>query len=185
MNTTRMTLLEQLRQPENAEAWNYFVVLYRPLLLAWARRLNVPPTDADDLVQEVLVVLLARLPEFERRNVGSFRAWLRAITHNKWVELQRRRRPEALGERDTAAPDPAEQFWETEFRQCLLARALELMKSEFQEKTWQAVVQLILEDKKPAEVAAALDMTVGAVRSARFRVLGGLRQHLAGMLDDD
>ena len=46
--------------------------LYRPLFLAWARRLNVPPAEADDLVQEVMVVLIGHLPQFERQSAGSF-----------------------------------------------------------------------------------------------------------------
>src|ERR1700721_2879872 len=98
MDTTPVSLLQRLLKPEDAEAWNHFVALYQPLFLAWARRLNVPLADADDLVQEVLVVLMASLPQFQRRAVGSFRAWLRTITRNQWLELQRRRHPRPVGE---------------------------------------------------------------------------------------
>lgn len=93
MDTTPVSLLERLRGPDDSEAWQHFNALYRPLFLAWARRLNVPPAEADDLVQEVMVVLIGHLPQFERQSAGSFRSWLRTITRNKWLELQRRRSP--------------------------------------------------------------------------------------------
>jgi RNA polymerase sigma-70 factor (ECF subfamily) len=188
MDTTSTSLLRRLQQTQDAAAWDRFVALYRPLLAAWARQLHVPAADADDLVQEVLATLLVKLPQFQRRATGSFRAWLRTLTRHKWLELQRRRRPTtADGEQQLAAAeaaDPAEQFWEQEFRERLLARALALMKSDFQEKTWQAFWEVMVADRAPAEVAAALGLSVGAVHAARFRVLARLRRELADMLDE-
>src|SRR5262249_37055176 len=92
MQTTSVSLLERLRQPNDHEAaWEPFVELYGPLLLTWARRLGLPPADSDDLVQEVMALLLVKLPQFERRGAGSFRGWLRTVTRHKWLELQRRK----------------------------------------------------------------------------------------------
>ena len=53
-------------------------------------------------------------------------------------------------------PDHAEEFWEHEFRQRLLSRALELIKRDFQETTWQAAMEVIVASKTPAEVAGSL-----------------------------
>jgi RNA polymerase sigma-70 factor (ECF subfamily) len=189
MDTTSVSLLRRLQRPEDAAAWNRFVALYRPLFYAWARQLHVPAADVDDLVQEVLAVLLVKLPQFERRTDGSFRGWLWTVTSHKWLELLRRRpRPSTGAGPDLAVlegPDPAEQFCNQEFRERLLARALALIKNDFPGKTWQAFWEVMVADKAPAEVAAALGLTVGAVHAARFRVLGRLRQDLADMLDDD
>ena len=189
MDTTPVSLLERLRGPDDSEAWQHFNALYRPLFLAWARRLNVPPAEADDLVQEVMVVLIGHLPQFERQSAGSFRSWLRTITRNKWLELQRRRSPLPVASGPTVSepevPDHVEEFWESEFRERLLSRALELIKRDFQEKTWQAAWEVIVIARSPAEVAAQLGITVGAVRAARFRVVTRLRRDLAGMLDEN
>src|SRR5581483_8600497 len=64
MHTTSASLLERLRQPSDADAWGRLVRLYTPLLLYWARRLGLQYPDAADLVQDVLVVLVQKLPEF-------------------------------------------------------------------------------------------------------------------------
>ena len=52
-------------------------------------------------------------------------------------------------------------------------------------RTWQAAWEVLVADRPPAEVAASLGLTVGAVRSARFRVVTRLRHDLADMLDED
>ena len=44
---------------------------------------------------------------------------------------------------------------------------------------------MIVIARSPAEVAAQLGITVGAVRAARFRVVTRLRRDLAGMLDEN
>jgi hypothetical protein len=46
--------VERLRQPRNEEAWRRFFDLYAPVLLACARRYNLPAADQADLVQDVL-----------------------------------------------------------------------------------------------------------------------------------
>jgi len=90
MATTSSSLLERLRQPEATEAWQRFVHLYTPLLYYWARGTGLPEHDAADLVQDVLVVLVQKLPEFRYDAGQSFRGWLRTITLNKWRERCRR-----------------------------------------------------------------------------------------------
>src|SRR5258708_3966903 len=100
MHTTSASLLERLRQPDAADAWRRFVRLYTPLLYYWARGLGLPTHDAADLVQEVLVVLVHKLPEFNYDPTKSFRGWLRTIALNKWRERCRRfaARPDQAGD---------------------------------------------------------------------------------------
>ena len=57
--------------------------IYLPLVQRWLRRVPGLGNEADDLAQEVFVVVVRELPRFERRREGSFRAWLRTITANK------------------------------------------------------------------------------------------------------
>ena len=90
MNSTHSSLLERLRRPDDVEAWDRFVRLYTPLLFHWARGAGLRDPDAADLVQDVLVVLVRKLPEFHYDPRKSFRAWLRTVTLNKWRERLRR-----------------------------------------------------------------------------------------------
>jgi RNA polymerase sigma-70 factor (ECF subfamily) len=55
------------------------------------------------------------------------------------------------------------------------------VRPEFAHHTWQACIQTAVEGRRPAEVAAELEMTVGAVYVARSRVLKRLKSELEGL----
>jgi RNA polymerase sigma-70 factor (ECF subfamily) len=187
MNTTSVSLLERLRQPQPEEAWERFVRLYTPLLFYWARRTGLQESDAADLVQDVFALLLRRLPEFTYDSQRSFRAWLRTLTLNRWREIHRRRLlPTVAGDApllvEQAAPDEAEAVWDAEYRRHLLTQALELLEPEFQPATWRAFHESAVLGRPAAEVADALGISLNAVYLARSRVLRRLRQELAELL---
>jgi RNA polymerase sigma-70 factor (ECF subfamily) len=188
MHTTPISLLERLRQPGDATAWASFVELYTPVLYAWTRRLGLQAQDAADLVQEIFTVLVQRLPEFQYDRQQSFRKWLHTVTLNKWRDLCRRRavlpRPQGgdnmdeLAER--AAPDALE---ETEYRQHLVSRALEIMQTDFEAVTWKACWEFVVQGRPAQQVARELGLSVNAVYLAKGRVLRRLRAELEGLLD--
>jgi RNA polymerase sigma-70 factor (ECF subfamily) len=185
MPSTPASLLERLRDPGQSEAWSRFVELYTPLLYTWARRLGVSPAEAGDLIQEVYLGLLQALPGFRYDPRHSFRAWLWTVTLNKWRQ-QRRRQPVAgadLAAHEPAVPDPLEAYEEAEYRQYLVQRALQLMRTDFQPNTWQAFWEVAAEGRPAADVAAELGLTTKAVYLAKARVMGRLRQELDGLLE--
>lgn len=204
MNTTPVSLLIRLRRPDEQQlvppdehqrqqqvwqqAWRHFVHLYTPLLYGCACRNGLRPVDADDLVSEVLQHLVRKMPEFQYDpKRGRFRDWLAKVLQNKRREMSRRRPPEPVlpesNDRVPAVPDDTVAFDETEYRQYLARRALELMKSEFEESTWTACWDVVVEGRSPAEVATKLNMTRDAVYAARYRVLRRLREELKELLD--
>lgn len=188
MHTTSGSLLVRLRQHEAHEAWARFTQLYTPLLFYWARRVGLSSHDADDFVQDVLVLLLDKVGQFEHRGTGSFRAWLRTVAVNKARERFRRAAPATIGSGDASVSDlaaaaEADPFWEVEYRQHLMTRALSVMQSEFEPATWQACWQRIVEDRPAKEVAANIGLSEGAVYVYTGRVLRRLREELGDLLD--
>jgi RNA polymerase sigma-70 factor (ECF subfamily) len=149
--------------------------------------MRLQPADAADLVQDVLVLLVNKLASFQYDQQRSFRAWLWTVTLNKFRENRRRSPPRAEANlsrlADLPVPDDALALWEQEYRQQVVARALEMMKTDFQPSTWKACWEYVVRGRPAAQVAAELEMTVGAVHAARFRVLARLRQELRGLLE--
>ena len=189
MHTTSATLLERLRLPQQDGAWERFVKLYTPFLFHCCRRIGLDETEAADAVQDVFLLLLAKLPTFEYAASGSFRAWLRTVTVNKCRERFRKRHEVAAGGSKTGLSDlvdvqDSDELWQAEYRQHLVARALELMQAEFEPTTWRAVWLTTVEDRPGADVAAELGMTTNAVYVARARVLRRLREELRDLLDE-
>lgn len=185
---TPASLLERLRSPLNQEAWRRFVALYTPLLLHWSRRVGLPPDGAADLVQDVLLLLVRKLPDFRYQPGKRFRAWLWTVLLNKYRENRRRADPLAqtadlAAACDHAAVDDVAEISEAEYRQYILRQAMQIMQREFQPMTWQACWASLMEGKSAEIVAAELGMTAGAVRAAKFRVLSRLRSELKGLID--
>jgi RNA polymerase sigma-70 factor, ECF subfamily len=168
---TFLSLLRRVRS-HDPEAWRRMVELYRPLVLAWCGRGGVQGADAEDVAQEAAAA--AALERFHRDRPGdTFRGWLRAITRNQLLLFYRRNRDHALAVGGSDAwhalqevPDPLpgpgdEQS--VEFGQLFL-RALELVRGEFQDSTWQAFWRTVIEDREPAIVVDELGLTANNVR---------------------
>jgi len=63
----------------------------------------------------------------------------------------------------------------------LFRRGLELIRAEFEVRTWQAFWMTAVEGRATADVAADLSMSTGAVRVAKSRVLNRLRSELGDL----
>jgi RNA polymerase sigma-70 factor (ECF subfamily) len=162
--------------------------LYTPLLYHWAKRLGIPPGEAADFVQEVLLTLVEVLPKFRYQKDKRFRGWLWTVTVNKFRQKQRRhaaapKEITSIGLDEMGTPDATGEAAEREYRSYLVHRALDLMQAEFSPQIWKACYEYVVVGRSPAEVAAALGLSVNAVYLAKSRVLRRLRQELAGLLD--
>jgi RNA polymerase sigma-70 factor (ECF subfamily) len=187
MNTTPVSLLVRLRQPDSGAAWQRLVELYTPLLFYWARRLGLQDADAADLVQEVFAQLLGQLGSFEPRPGKRFRGWLWTVTANKHRERARRRaaRPETVSADldETPAPGGGDTTDDAEYQRYLVDRAMQLMQAEFEPATWRACWEFVVNGRPAAAVAAELGLSANAVYLAKSRVLRRLREELDGLLD--
>src|SRR5262249_13592698 len=154
------TLLERLRLPADAEAWGELVELYTPLIRGWLRRDVQLGEETDDLVQEVLCVLVRKLPGFHREpRLGAFRRWLRGITVNCLRELgrSRRGRPLAIGESRflevlQQLEDPESglsRLWDEEHDLHVARQLMARIRPEFEPATWAAFSRVAI-DGAPA-----------------------------------
>jgi RNA polymerase sigma-70 factor (ECF subfamily) len=187
MVQTPPSLLERLREPTDQVAWNRFVELYTPLLYKWLRRAGLNDDQAADLMQEVFVLLIRKLPEFRYTPDRSFRAWLKTVTLNKWREGLRRGQPMLKRLSGSSYPeegsaDIARVFEETEYHQQLVRRAIRLIQTDFQPVTGRAFWEYVVMGRPAAEVAAELGVAAHSVYLAKSRVLRRLREELDGLL---
>jgi RNA polymerase sigma-70 factor, ECF subfamily len=185
---TSLTLLDLVRSSDQ-EAWRRLLHLYSPLVVHWCRRRGVSVEDAEDVAQEVFRSAAARIATFRHDRPGdTFRGWLRGFAHNKtldWHRHQGRQPAVAAGGTEAGmalrevaeAPDfdvdddPAEVA-------ALYRRALELVKAEFEAKTWGAFWRVAVDGHDTADVARDLGLSTAAVRQAKSRVLRRLRQEV-------
>jgi RNA polymerase sigma-70 factor (ECF subfamily) len=183
------SLLERVRASDPS-AWGRLVTLYGPLVRRWCQHWGARWEDAEEVAQEVFLAISGSLPQFRREGSGSFRAWVRGITRYKLLEHFRRQqgRPIAPGGSDALqrlqdVPDPGTAEEEADEVSRLYHRALDLIRSEFEEKTWQAFWLSAVEGRETSAVAAELGMSTTAVRVAKCRVLGRLRAEAGELID--
>jgi RNA polymerase sigma-70 factor (ECF subfamily) len=79
---TSVSLISQLRDPMNTEAWTKFVATYQPGIVACCRRLGCSAQDAEDLSQEVLLKIVKAMPDFQLDPGQRFRGWLYTVVLN-------------------------------------------------------------------------------------------------------
>ena len=138
-----------------------------------------PETDADDAVQEAFLKAHAALPRF--RDGAPFRPWLLRIVANEARNRRRsagRRTGLAQRAADVAGPpvepSPAHDYLAAEERTALYA-AINTLRDEDRE----VIGARFLLELSDAEIAAALGIPRGTVKSRTSRALGRLRQALA------
>lgn len=189
MNTTSASLLCRLTSDGDQDAWNRFVDLYAPLIFYWSRKQGLNVTDSADLVQDVMAILVVKLPVFDYNPSLRFRGWLRTVTHNKANDIRRRNllRPVSRNDEQTkneqTVSSEIDLFEQNEYRTFLVKRALEIMKAEFHDQSWKACWKHVVDGMKAADIALELGMSVNMVYLAKSRVLARLREELTGMLD--
>ena len=186
---TSITLLERLgREETDQQAWAEFVRRYGRQIYRWCRRWKLQEADAEDLTQNVLVRLHARLRTFRYDPAQSFRAYLKALTHYAWCDLVQGNRRPGAGSGDSAvldrlqtveARDDLVRRLDEEFDQELLAEAAERVRRRVEPHTWEAFRLTALEGLSGAAVAEQLGMKVVTVFKAKSKVQKMLQEEVA------
>lgn len=126
---------------------------------------------------------------FQRRDGGSFRGWLWVITRNHLARFFRRRAEnvQATGGTDAwmklaefaqSLSDNPDDHTEHAAIQFLYRRGLDMVRSEFEDRSWQIFWRVAVDQVATADVAAEFAMTANSVRQIKSRVLRRLRQVL-------
>ncbi len=107
MEDTSVSLLERLVAKSCDEDWQRLLSIYRPFIDGQVRKYPQLRDEAEDIVQNICMVLMRELPSFERQRTGSFRKWLRQVVVNQLRIGARKQRARpipssAVGELDLA-----------------------------------------------------------------------------------
>ncbi len=188
---TSRTLLERVRANEPG-AWDRLVRLYTPLVSYWCGLRGVHGADADDVTQEVFQAAFTGFENFRRDRPGdTFRGWLRGIARNLLALHFRRagRHPAAPGGSEAFAKlheiaDPSADLLDEDPPaevQGLFRRAMDLVRGEFEDRTWQMFWRTVVDDRPPADVAGEFGVSPAAVHKAKSRVLHRLKQEVGDL----
>jgi len=186
IDATRTTtmLLEGLFDTDDRLAWGEFDARYRPILLAFARRLGLGEPDAFDIAQETLLQFVKeyRAGRYDRDR-GRLRSWLIGIARYRIASMRRtgaRRPATPAGTAIMTLPDEAEltNVWESERRMVVLQAALNELRArtKLTDQTLKAFEMLVIRQMPVSAVAEELEITAHDVYLAKSRVAARLRE---------
>ena len=187
---TQSTLLAQIRSPEDREAWEEFALIYQPVIYRMARRRGMQDSDAQDLVQTVLMRVAGAIDRWERKPGARFRHWLRRVAKNSiFSELSRSPKDAPVGGSDIqelmaeqpAATSEVEQELAVEYMREQYLRAAMSVQSDVNAETWRAFELTVIDGESCETAAKIIGKSVGTVYAARSRVMRRLRDHIQGL----
>lgn len=190
LNRTSESLLRRVRNPADSRSWREFSLLYSPLLTRYARARGLARTDAEDIAQECMRILVKRLPGFEYcRKKGRFSSWLRTVANNEVNRMLSKRRPSRASTSVLRSLRQQERgelaVWEGIWLRDHLRFCLASVRDELAQKTFEAFRLVVLDERPVAEVCTSLDMNRNQVYLAKSRVLRRLKERMLELIGFD
>ncbi|MCM8533277.1 MAG: RNA polymerase sigma factor [Lentisphaeraceae bacterium] len=190
---TRYTLLERVRDRSDERSWEDFIDIYRPYIYKVLRRMNFLHEEAEDLSQNVLVVLWDKMPEFKHNfRTGAFRSWLCTIVRNKGVDYIRKHtnRKNKLDNQSDLLLSPLmsentndlQKAVEEEWNKHISDLAWKTIEEEFSENVRKAFL-LSVEGISGEEIAERLDVQVNSIYTYKKRIRNRLKEVIRGLND--
>lgn len=193
-NATRQTLLERLRHLSDHRSWHEFFGTYQSLIYSVAKKSGLSHDEAEDVVQETMVRMTRKLPEFNYDPaLGSFRGWLKKATRWCIVQRARHRLPhntlpledavdaeiEAGGAADPQIDPQFDQAWRQEEQQTLLRLASQRARAQVSDEQYQIYDCIVNKGWSAHRTATTLRLGLPKVYLAKCRVLKIVRAEVA------
>jgi len=164
---------------QDPERWSQFHAIYRPMLFGFLRKQGLDDSDADDVVQDTFLKLLAKIDTYDRARC-KFRTWLFGLALNTLIDKARRRATlnKALEgwARNVLQATPTDsvkmaEAWGKLHRTKILKHAMETVRAQTSTQAWTCFEQRLLRDRPGAEIARDLKITPNTVFVNACRVL--------------
>ncbi len=132
--------------------------------------------EADDIVQNSMLVVLKKIGGFTHTGRGSLRAWLRAIAWRCWSDAisraSRSQAEELNGQYELAIDEIAvlDERYEQLRRMDLMKRAMVLVRQRVRGSTWEMFYRTAIGNESGITVAAEMQVPLYILYASRSRV---------------
>jgi RNA polymerase sigma factor (sigma-70 family) len=185
---TRHSLLLRLKDWEDHTSWQDFFDTYWRLLYGVAIRAGLSDAEAQEVVQETVITVARRIPEFEYKpSVCAFKTWLLNLTRWRIIDQMRKRKSPAGNVQPAASEVPLladnqfEAAWETEWHQHLISRATDRIKSRIRPEQYQIFDLSVFKGWSVKQIARQLDVSFGTIYVTKHRVGAMLKKEIRAL----
>jgi RNA polymerase sigma-70 factor (ECF subfamily) len=195
---TRRTLLSRLRDAGDDASWQEFFDTYWKLIYHTATRAGLNDAEAQDVVQETVVLVCRNIPEFRYDPArGSFKGWLLQQTRWRISRQLSKRLPlqAAPPSADTSTgtdqvntvPDPSapalDTAWDEEWERALIETALRRLQHRTDARDLQMFDLYAIKHWPVSRIAAAFHVSRPRVYLATHRVGRKVKAEIARIKD--
>jgi RNA polymerase sigma factor (sigma-70 family) len=188
---TRASLLQRVKNLDDAPGWEEFFNTYFGLIFATACKAGLKRAEAEDAVQDTFLALAKNIRSFRYDSKRcSFKSWLLLITRQRIIWQLRKRQPglpapDAFDDGTREAridqlADPAQEslarIWEEEWKNHVLSAALDRVKRQVSARQFQIFDLHVLQNWPVSEVSRTLRVNIGQVYLAKHRVSALLKK---------
>lgn len=180
---TRQTLLSRATDPSDEEAWEDFVIYYESFIHMVLSRLLFDYTENEDLKQEILVKLWAKLKTY-KKGKAKFRTWLSTVIRNtvlNHLDKKNRRKlslaPEGQVLLAADSQNDLEHHIQEEWESYASTIALKKIKSLFSEKAMK-VFDMTLDNTPVPEISTELEISADSIYKMKARVISRLQEEI-------
>lgn len=194
MNRTRATLIQRLKNWQDAASWQEFFDTYWRLIYSVAHQAGMTDAEAQDVVQETMIAVARHMPKFAYDpSIGSFKSWLLNMTRWRVMDQFRKRhklaandpKPAKIDTTTTAIEkiaDPAgvhiDEIWEKEWQQNLLTAAVDNVKRRIDPEKFQIFDFYVNKEWPPEKVAKTFKISVDQVYVAKHRITQAIKDEV-------
>lgn len=194
---TRATLIQRLKDWQDQASWQDFFDTYWKLIYGVAIRGGLTTSEAQDVVQEIMLAVAKQMPTFQYDPaLGSFKAWLLNLTRWRISDHIRRRGKHPVDDPTddenqddktkiiNQVADPASQnlhieaLWDEEWEINLLAVAVGKVKRKLDPLKYQIFDFYVNKGWLPDKVADTFDMPVEQVYMIKHRVTDMVKEEV-------
>lgn len=189
---TRLTLLEKIKDRYDGTAWEEFVHYYQKYIFIILNGMGMPPGDAEELGQQIMIKLWEKLPDFEyQRGVARFRTWLCRVVQNQarnFMRNQNVRRSKSCGDAleyqlEIPSESELEQLAEREWNIYVAKLAWNNVSDKMPEH-YKEVFKLHANGKSTKEIEEETGLTSNAINVYLKRCRDRLKEEVKRLTDE-
>ena len=182
--STQKSLLEKVRSGDEV-SWVEFYHRYAPVIRYVGGLYHFNDSECDDLVQGVMLKFFNSAKHFiYRENEVKFRTYFATVIRSQAVDHIRKNSRKELPV-PAEAVDPFEKEFMDQWRQTVLAEAMDELRRRVDPVTYQAFEMYALQCRKASDVAAALGVSKAQLYLAKSRCMKMLKEIIARYNDFD
>ena len=157
-------LLVKVREHTDRAAFRRLFELLAPRINSHLRRGGMNPADAENLLQDVFLVVWRKASMFDAR-LASARTWIFTLVRNRRIDLERAAQREQRLIADFARSDGAAESYEVDLMAQAFGARIGAMLGQLPVEQREVLIKCYVEGKSQREIAEESGLPIGTVKS--------------------